>query len=151
MSNNSPRRREFLASAAAAPLILSSSAKGANERITFALIGAGGRGRRVTQAFIEFGGAKLLSVCDVYKPNLEKGLEIGGADAKGYVDYKEVLAHDDIDAVLIATPDHHHAPMLIDAVKAIYLDFRAEDRLTRKTIQTQLEAAKWPAFAAIPR
>ena len=118
MSNNSPRRREILAAAAAAPLILSSSAKGANERITFALIGAGRRGRRVTQTFIEFGGAKLLSVCDVYKPNLGKGLEIGGADAQGYVDYKEVLARDDIDAVLIATPDHHHAPMLINAVKA---------------------------------
>lgn len=40
---------------------------------------------------------------------------------------------------------------LIDAVKAIYLDFREEDRLTRKTIQTQLEATKWPAFASIPR
>jgi hypothetical protein len=40
---------------------------------------------------------------------------------------------------------------LIDAVKAIYLDYRAEDRLTRKTIQTQLEAMKWPAFASIPR
>ena len=52
------------------------------------------------------------------KPNLEKGLEVGGADTKGYLDYKEVLARDDIDAVLIATPDHHHAPMLIDAVKA---------------------------------
>ena len=40
---------------------------------------------------------------------------------------------------------------LIDAAKAIYLDFREEDRLTRKTIQTQLEATKWPAFASIPR
>jgi hypothetical protein len=40
---------------------------------------------------------------------------------------------------------------LIDAAKAIVLDYREEDRLTRKTIQTQLEATKWPAFASIPR
>ena len=101
MKDNPPRRREFLAGAAAAPLILSSAAKGANERITFALIGAGGRGRRVAEAFIEFGGAKMLSACDVYKPNLEKGLEIGGADAKGYVDYKEVLARESVPGVTL--------------------------------------------------
>lgn len=118
MSDKSTRRRDFLRSAAAAPLILSSSAKGANDQITFALIGSGGRGRRVTNAFIEFGGAKCLAVCDVYQPNLVKGLEVAGPDAAGYLDYKEVLARDDIDAVLIATPDHHHAPMLIDAVRA---------------------------------
>jgi hypothetical protein len=40
-------------------------------------------------------------------------------------------------------------PPLIQAVQAIYLDYRAEDRLTRKTIQTQLEATSWPAFASI--
>ena len=118
MSDRPTRRRDFLAAAGAAPLVLAQSAKGANDRITFALIGAGGRGRSVTHTFIEFGGAKCLAVADVYKPNLEKGLEVAGEDAKGYVDYEEILARDDIDAVLIATPDHHHAPMMIDAVHA---------------------------------
>ena len=118
MSDRPTRRRDFLAAAGAAPLVLAQSAKGANDRITFALIGAGGRGRGVTHTFIEFGGAKCLAVADVYKPNLEKGLEVAGADAKGYVDYHEILARDDIDAVLIATPDHHHAPMMLDAVHA---------------------------------
>ena len=109
MSDRSTRRRDFLAAAGAAPLVLAQSAKGANDRITFALIGAGGRGR---------GGAKCLAVADVYKPNLEKGLAVAGADAKGYLDYQDILARDDIDAVLIATPDHHHGPMMLAAVHA---------------------------------
>ena len=118
MSDRSTRRRDFLAAARAAPLVLAQSAKGANDRITFALIGAGGRGRGVAGTFIEFGGAKCLAVADVYKPNLEKGLAVAGADAKGYLDYQDILARDDIDAVLIATPDHHHVPMMLAAVHA---------------------------------
>ena len=98
MSDRPTRRRDFLAAAGAAPLVLAQSAKGANDRITFALIGAGGRGRSVTHTFIEFGGAKCLAVADVYKPNLEKGLEVAGEDAKGYVDYEEILARDDMAA-----------------------------------------------------
>ena len=110
-------RRTALAAASAAPLFLSSSAKGANERVNMALIGAGGRGRRVTESFIEL-GAKCAAVADVYEPNLNKGLEVAGDDAKGYGDYREILDRSDIDAVLIATPDHWHVPMMLDAVQA---------------------------------
>ncbi len=82
-----------------------------------ALIGSGGRGRRVTEAFIEL-GAKCAAVADVYEPNLKKGLEVAGDGAKGYGDYREILDRSDIDAVLIATPDHWHVPMMLDAVQA---------------------------------
>ena len=103
--------------AAAAPMFLPSSAAGANDRVSVALIGAGGRGRRVLGAFIEL-GSPALGVCDVYQPNLEKGLEVAGEQAQTYSDYREVLDRKDVDAVLIATPDHWHVPMMLDAVAA---------------------------------
>ena len=110
-------RRQFLAATAAAPMFLASSAQGANDRLVMALIGSGGRGRNVTGAFVEL-GAQCAAVCDVYKPNLEKGLAIAGAGARAYADYREILERKDIDAVLIATPDHWHVPMMLDAVQA---------------------------------
>ncbi len=110
-------RRNLLAATAAAPMFMPSSAQGANERVTMALIGAGGRGRRVTADFIEL-GAQCAAVGDVYDLNLQKGLDVAGDGAKGYGDYREILDRKDIDAVLIATPDHWHVPMMLDAVQA---------------------------------
>jgi len=107
----------MLTAASAAPLLLPQSARGANDRVTMALIGAGGRGRRVTRSFIEL-GAKCAAVADVYEPNLAKGLEDAGEGAQGYVDYREILERKDIDAVMIGTPDHWHVPMMLDAVQA---------------------------------
>ena len=111
-----PDRRAFLI-ASAAPMLLSSSAAGANERVSVALIGAGGRGRRVLAAFREL-GSPAPAVCDVYQPNLAKGIEASDDGAQGYGDYRRILERDDIDAVLIATPDHWHVPMMLDAVSA---------------------------------
>jgi len=116
MSYKKPLRRTFLTTAAA-PLILSAGAQGANDRLTMALIGSGGRGRNVTKSFIEL-GAKCAAVADVYEPNLQKGLEVAGEGAQGYGDYRRILERDDIDAVLIATPDHWHVPMMLNAVQA---------------------------------
>lgn len=117
MSRSSPRRRDLLVGAAAAPMFLAASAQGANERITFGLIGSGGRGRGVARAFIEL-GAQCAAVCDVYKPNLAKGLEIAGEAARPYGDFRRLLERNDLDAVLIATPDHWHVPMMLAAVQA---------------------------------
>ncbi len=117
-------RRDFLKVAAAAPLILPASALGANDRVVFGLIGAGGRGRGVTGDFKEL-GAQCVAVSDVYEPNLAAGLKAAGEGASPYADYRELLARKDIDAVLIATPDHHHAPMLFEALRAgkdVYLE-----------------------------
>ena len=111
-----PDRRAFLI-ASAAPMLLPSSAAGANERVSIALIGAGGRGRRVLAAFREL-GSPAPAVCDVYQPNLAKGIEAADDGAQGYGDYRRILERDDIDAVLIATPDHWHVPMMLDAVSA---------------------------------
>lgn len=111
-----PDRRAFLI-ASAAPMLLPSAAKGANERVSVALIGAGGRGRRVLAAFREL-GSPAPAVCDVYQPNLAKGIEAADDGAQGYGDYRQILERSDIDAVLIATPDHWHVPMMLDAVSA---------------------------------
>ncbi len=111
-----PDRRAFLA-ATAAPMLLPSSAVGANDRVSVALIGSGGRGRRVLAAFREL-GSPAPAVCDVYRPNLEKGLAGADEGAQGYRDYRRILERDDIDAVLIATPDHWHVRMMLDAVSA---------------------------------
>ncbi len=111
-----PDRRAFLATAAA-PLFVPVSASGANDRVSIALIGAGGRGRRVMAAFREL-GSPVPAVCDVYEPNLAKGIEGADEGAQPYGDYRQVLEREDLDAVLIATPDHWHVPIMLDAVAA---------------------------------
>lgn len=111
-----PDRRAFLATASA-PLFVPSTAAGANDRVSIALVGAGGRGRRVMAAFREL-GSPVPAVCDVYEPNLAKGVEEADEGAEGFGDYRRILERDDIDAVLIATPDHWHVRMMLDAVSA---------------------------------
>jgi predicted dehydrogenase len=81
------------------------------------LIGAGGRGRFLAGEFREI-GFLLPAVCDVYQPNLEAGLGVASTGAKGYGDYRRLLEDKTLDAVIVATPDHWHARMVMDAVAA---------------------------------
>ncbi len=104
-------RRTFLSLAAARAL-------GANETVGVGVIGSGGRGRLLTSNFKEQAGVEMRAVCDVYEPNLRRGLEAAGGQAKSYSDYRGLLDSKAIDAVIIATPDHWHAQMTIDAVAA---------------------------------
>jgi predicted dehydrogenase len=119
-----PDRRTFLASAlTAAPLFVPRSAWGANDRLAYGLIGAGGRGRYLNGNFRKL-GAECVALAEVYEPNLEAGLK-DAPGAKTYVDYHDLLAQPGLDAVVIATPDHQHAPMLyaaLDAKKDVYLE-----------------------------
>ena len=113
----SQNRRQFLTAAAAAPLFIPQSAFGANDRISYALIAAGGRGRGVSRVFQKL-GAQCVAICDVYEPHIELAKQ-DSPDAKVYGDYRELLAQEkSLDAVLIASPDHHHCPMLMAAVAA---------------------------------
>jgi predicted dehydrogenase len=117
-------RRSFLTTAiAAAPLMVPRGVRGANDRLAYGQIGAGGRGRDLTATFKKL-GAECVAVADVYEPNLQAALR-ASPDAKGYVDYHDLLAQPGLDAVVIATPDHHHAPMLfaaLEAKKDVYLE-----------------------------
>lgn len=107
------RRRTFLAAAAAAQ----SKIWGANERLRVGIIGAGGRGRYLTAQFKEL-GADMAAVCDVYEPNLQAGLKESSTGAVPHRDYRKLLDDKSIDAAIVATPDHWHARMVIDAVDA---------------------------------
>jgi predicted dehydrogenase len=121
------KRREFLAQASlipgmAAPMFVPQSAFGANDRISYGVIATGGRGRSVSRIF-QKAGAQCVALCDVYEPNLQEALK-DAPEAKTFVDYNELLAMP-MDAVLIASPDHHHEPMLkaaLAAKKDVYLE-----------------------------
>lgn len=121
-------RRDFLQtggaafSAVAAPLFVPKSAFGANDRVTYGAIALGGRGRYLNKTFQKL-GAQCVALSEVYEPNLEKAKEDSPAGVKTYLDYHELLEQPGIDAVVIASPDHHHCPMLLaslDKKKDIY-------------------------------
>jgi hypothetical protein len=107
------RRTLFKAASAAAfgaPLLISSKAFGANDRITAGIIGLGG------PAGGGGGGTEKIAVCDVREDKL-KGYR-GNKNITIYTDFRELLARDDVDAVFIGTPDHWHCLPAIAAAKA---------------------------------
>jgi len=117
-------RRQFIAAAlTAAPLFVPRSAWGANDRFAYGLIGSGGRGRYLQTNFQKL-GAQCVAIAEVYDRNVEASLKIT-PEAKTFTDYHELLAQPGIDAVVVATPDHQHAPCLfaaLDAKKDVYLE-----------------------------
>jgi predicted dehydrogenase len=131
-------RREFFKKAAgalsAAPLFIPSAAWGANDRIAYGVIGTGGRGRYLNDKFQKI-GAQCVAVCDVYEPNLEAA-RTQSPDARPYGDYHELLQHKEMDAVVIASPDHHHCPMLLAALDA-RKDVYSEKPLSKSLEQSQ--------------
>lgn len=119
-------RRKFLARSAgiglgavAAPAVFSRAQEvvGANDKLVCGIIGSGGRGRNVMKTH-QAQGAEFAAVCDIFKRNLYEGLKQAGEKAQSYGDYRKLLDRKDLNAVLIATPEHWHAPMLLDAVAA---------------------------------
>jgi predicted dehydrogenase len=99
---------------------------GANDRINVAVIGCGGRGTYVGKAFAKYGdqnNSHIVAVCDVYTKR--RRLNAENHQAKAYADYREILARPDIDAVIVATPDHWHAKIALEAMdkgKDVYLE-----------------------------
>jgi predicted dehydrogenase len=91
---------------------------GANERVRVGLIGSGGRGREDWATFLKEPDCEAVAVCDVYAPFLAKGLVMAASGAKGFTDFRRVLDEKDIDAVIVATPDHWHALMTVAACEA---------------------------------
>jgi len=89
-----------------------------SDQIRMGIIGAGGRGQFLMKTFMENAGVHMTAVADVYEPNLEAGLSAAKGAAKPYRNYKELLSDRDVDAVIIATPEHWHAQMLLDAMAA---------------------------------
>ncbi len=103
---------------------------GANDRIRYGLIGAGGRGQHMNRHFIEAGGTQCVAICDVYAARIDEAKAVA-PDTKSYSDHRKMIDEiKDLDAVLIATPDHWHAGTTIDAANA-GLDIYVEKPLTR--------------------
>jgi predicted dehydrogenase len=100
------------------------SVLGANDRIRLGLIGCGRQGVDNMRHFIKQ-GVEVAAVCDVYEPNLQKGLEAAGGKAKALKDFRQVLDDKEIDAVIVATPDHWHplpTVMACQAGKDVYVE-----------------------------
>jgi predicted dehydrogenase len=79
-----------------------------NDLVQVALIGAGGMGNADADTCITVPGVKLVAACDLYDGRLEAAKQKYGHDIFVTRDYKEILSRKDIDAVIIATPDHWH-------------------------------------------
>jgi predicted dehydrogenase len=110
-------RKNFLSVALGAPAVLRSAAP--NDTIGIGHIGIGTRGGDLIKDVMKTTGGKIVAVCDVYKPHVEKAVKYSGnPEAKRYVDYRDLLADKSVDVVVIATPDHWHSQMLIDALNA---------------------------------
>jgi predicted dehydrogenase len=89
-----------------------------NDRIRMALIGAGGQGSGDARNSLAVGGVELVAVSDIYDGRLARAREVWGDHLFATRDYREVLARSDIDAVIIATPDHWHQKIAVDAMNA---------------------------------
>jgi predicted dehydrogenase len=116
-------RRDFLKMTAASMTAASySRVMGANGMVNLGLIGAGGRGKFVMGVFQDTGKVNVSAICDVYSARvdeaMQKGAEKGAKSAKGFRSHQELLQTRDLDAVLIATPDHWHTGTAIDALNA---------------------------------
>lgn len=119
-----PSRRRFLTTTAGAAAGLATfgapaiQARGANETLNIGLIGVGGRCRHLVQALVKVPDIRIAAVCDIYDVHLDAARKLADPKAFATKAYKELLDRDDIDAVLIATPDHWHVPMAVDACNA---------------------------------
>jgi predicted dehydrogenase len=143
-NNDSVDRRGFLKTAGSAGIALGMAGSalaarggksaatggrviGANDRINIGVIGVGGRGSSDGRAFERFGkdnnACQIVAVCDVYEKRKRLAAEHFKVD--GTLDYREVLARPDVDAVIVATPDHWHAKIALAAMdkgKDVYLE-----------------------------
>ncbi|MFB3777513.1 MAG: Gfo/Idh/MocA family protein [Bryobacteraceae bacterium] len=164
MSENSNRRRFIggaIAAAASYQRIL-----GANDRIRVGAIGTGGRWGAINEGLQKSGGNEVVAVCDVYEPRRLRAKANAADGATDHVDYREILDRKDVDAVAIATPDHWHVPIVIDAVRAgkdVYCEkpithtidegapLVAAVRDSRRIVQVGLQQRSWEHYIAVKK
>jgi predicted dehydrogenase len=143
-------RRQFLAAtgaALAAPLIVPASVLGAeghtppSERVVMGAVGYGGQGPWDTDELMKDGVCQMIAACDLDQGHLRRAVNIinahyDNADCRGYHDYRELMARDDIDAVMLAVPDHWHALIATEAAHR-HKDIYGEKPLARTIAEQQ--------------
>lgn len=137
-----------------------------SNQVTLGVIGSGRRGTAVMRTFQDHGDVRVAAICDVYEPNLEGAISAavkGGSHPKAYRHHKDLLADKDIQIVLIATPEHWHYQMVMDAIAAgkdIYVEkplcrtpeegvalVRAE-RTSRSVVQVGMQRRSYDLYLA---
>jgi len=120
-------RREFLKTAATAAAVSALPAVGApaiiaspspSDAVGYGIIGTGTEGCTLLKFLTTIPEGRCLATCDIYPPNLKKGVETIGSNPQTYDEYHRLLDRKDIDSVLIATPLNLHAQMVVDALAA---------------------------------
>lgn len=109
-------RRQLLQSTAA--LAATRGLRGANDRLQVGFIGCGARAQELMRGLMQVEGVQITGIVDAYKGRIERTQERVGGNAKVFKTYPEMLAGNTVDAVVIATPDHWHKQMILDAVKS---------------------------------
>ena len=139
-------RRQFFQSAAATAAIIASplaraSRMPASNRITIGVIGWGMMGPANTKSFLSFDDCQVVAACDIHTGHLQAAVDTvnshyGNKDCRAFHDYRELIARDDIDAVMIAIPDHWHAIVATEAA-ARKKDIYGEKPLARTIAEQQ--------------
>jgi predicted dehydrogenase len=136
----SPTRRDFLISSAAA--LSASRILGANDRVQVGFIGYGLIGAQHVHDFKNLPDVDLVALSDVYEPRMRQGCEACGSRAKGYADFRRLLDDKDVQAVVISTPDHWHALLMIMACAA------GKDVYVEKPLTLFVREGRWMVTAA---
>jgi len=110
--------RRQLAKTSAATALSYSRILGANGRLQMGFIGLGNRGDQVHEGFLEYGDSQTVAICDLRDDYLDFAATKSRSHPARYKDYRKLLENKDVEAVAIASPDHWHALMFIDACHA---------------------------------
>lgn len=138
-------RRDFLKVVAGTTFLSASAYRnvlGANERIRVGFIGIGLIGKRHLMDFMAQPDVEVAGICEVYEPRLEEGVATSGGKAVRDKDFRRMLGRDDIDAVVVSTPDHWHALMTIMACAA------GKDVYVEKPLTHVAREGQWMVDAA---
>ena len=110
-------RRDLFRAGAAFTAVSYSRVLGANDKINLGVVGLGGRGSSDMRTFMRNSTVDVKAVCDVFGDRRDAAIT-KAPGAKGFADHRKLLEMKELDAVLIATPDHWHAAIAIDALNA---------------------------------